>query len=185
MTRRFTARADGRWNTCLIASGSGSAPASSNCIRARHGSCIARTSIGSAKTPLSSSRFSANVPPPQGGGEVWPRLRELLSGRQSRRPQGHAAENPGMASATEKRQEPGRLVGHVRSDPGEMAAISRPLPWIGAQVSMAEHEHVSDPLADAQAQEARGPQNKGRGEAQTTRAEPAERVRSLVTGIFA
>ncbi len=57
--RCFTARANGRRSMCLIASGNGSRPASSNCIRARHGSCIARTSIGPGITPSSSSRFSA------------------------------------------------------------------------------------------------------------------------------
>src|ERR1700712_5000579 len=55
----FTAKASGRQNTCLTASGNGSGPASSNCIQARHGSCIARTSIGSGTIPISSSRFSA------------------------------------------------------------------------------------------------------------------------------
>jgi RNA-directed DNA polymerase len=49
----------GRRNMCLIASGSGSTPASSNCTRARHGSCIARISIGPGITPKSGSRFSA------------------------------------------------------------------------------------------------------------------------------
>src|ERR1700744_4316722 len=49
--RCFTARASARQNTCLIASGSGSRPASSSCIQARHGLCIARTSIGPRITP--------------------------------------------------------------------------------------------------------------------------------------
>jgi Reverse transcriptase (RNA-dependent DNA polymerase) len=57
MMRCFTARANARQNTCLIVSGSGSRPASSNCILARHGLCIARTSIGTAITLQSSSRF--------------------------------------------------------------------------------------------------------------------------------
>ena len=51
MTPCFIARADVRRNTCLIASGSGSRPAISNFIRARHGSCIARTSIGTEANP--------------------------------------------------------------------------------------------------------------------------------------
>jgi integrase/recombinase XerD len=59
MTPCFIARADVRRNTCLIASGSGSRPAISNFIRARHGSCIARTSIGPRRIPTSSSPFSA------------------------------------------------------------------------------------------------------------------------------
>jgi len=37
----------------LIASGSGSRHANSNCIRARHGLCTARTSIGPGITPTS------------------------------------------------------------------------------------------------------------------------------------
>ena len=38
-----------------------------------------------------------------------------------------------------------------------LAAVLWPLPWIGAQTSMAQHESVPDPMADAQAQEAGGP----------------------------
>jgi RNA-directed DNA polymerase len=38
---------------------SGSRPASSNCIQARHASCIAKTSIGPRITPIYSSRISA------------------------------------------------------------------------------------------------------------------------------
>jgi hypothetical protein len=41
----------------LTASGSGSRPAISNYIRAIHGSCIARTSIGPKRIPTSSSPF--------------------------------------------------------------------------------------------------------------------------------
>ena len=59
MTPCFTARADDRRNTCSSASGNGFRPAISNCIRARHGSCIARTSIGPKRIPTSSSLFSA------------------------------------------------------------------------------------------------------------------------------
>ena len=39
--------------------------------------------------------------------QVWPRLCELLAGRQPRRPQSDAADNPGMAGPTEERQELG------------------------------------------------------------------------------
>lgn len=59
MMRCFTARADARQNTCLTASGSGSRPASSNCMLVRRALCIARTSIGPTITPTSSSHFSA------------------------------------------------------------------------------------------------------------------------------
>ena len=59
MTPCFTARADARRNTCLSASENGSRPAISNCIRVRHGSCTARTSIGPRGIPTSSSPFSA------------------------------------------------------------------------------------------------------------------------------
>ena len=105
----FTARADVRRNTCLIcASGNGSRPAISNCIRARHGSCIARTSIGPRKNPdIQFTFLRLHVPTPQGGGQVRPRLCELLAGRQPRRPQGDAANNSGMAGPTDERQEPG------------------------------------------------------------------------------
>ena len=40
--RCFTARANGGRSMCLIACGSGSTPASSNCTRARHGLCTFR-----------------------------------------------------------------------------------------------------------------------------------------------
>src|SRR3979411_3032826 len=49
--RCFTARASARQNMCLIVSGNGSGPANSNCIRARHGSCIARTSNRTSDHP--------------------------------------------------------------------------------------------------------------------------------------
>jgi len=55
--------------------------------------------------PVHLSRL--HVPTPQGGGQVWPRLCELLAGRQPRRPQSDAADNPGMAGPTEERQELG------------------------------------------------------------------------------
>ena len=53
--------------------------------------------------PVHLSRL--HVPTPQGGRQVWPRLCELLAGRQPRRPQSDAADNPGMAGPTEERQE--------------------------------------------------------------------------------
>ncbi len=157
MTPCFTARADARRNTCLTASGSGSKPAISNCIRARRGSCIARTSIGPKRSrhPVHLSRL--HVPPPQGDGQVRPRLRELLTGGQPRRPQGDAADNPGLAGPTEERQERGRSLGHARPDPEGMAAILRPFPRLGAQVGLATREPSSGRMADAQAQEAGGP----------------------------
>ena len=60
----------------------------------------------SPRYPVHVSRL--HVPAPQGGGQVWPGLRELLPGRQPRRPQSHAADDPGMAPPTEERQELGR-----------------------------------------------------------------------------
>src|SRR5438309_1065346 len=52
---------------------------------------------------------------------------------------------------------PRRLTRAKRPDPEGLAAVLRPLPRIGAQTGVAEHEPVSDPVADAQAQEAGGP----------------------------
>ena len=63
---------------------------------------------GSPRHPVHVSRL--HVPAPQGGGQVRPRLRELLAGRQPRRPQGDAADDQGMAPATEERQELGRPI---------------------------------------------------------------------------
>ncbi len=80
-----------------------------------------------------------------------------ISWGEPRRPQGHAADDQGMAPATEERQELGPPIGHVRSDPEGLAAILWPVLRIGAQASVAKHEPVSDPMADAQAQEAGGP----------------------------
>ena len=77
--------------------------------------------------------------------------RELLTGGQPRRPQGHAADNPGMAGPTEERQERGRSLGHAWPDPEGMAAILRPFPRLGAQVGLAAREPVPDRMADAQA----------------------------------
>ena len=74
---------------------------------------------------------------------------ELLAGRQQRRPQGHAADGPGMAGPTEERQEPGRSLGHARTDPEGMAAVLRPFPQLGAQVGLAACEQVPDRMADA------------------------------------
>jgi Reverse transcriptase (RNA-dependent DNA polymerase) len=95
--------------------------------------------------------------PRKGGGQVRPRLWELLADRQPRRPQGHAADDPGMADPTEERQESGRSFGHARTDPERMAAILRPFPRLGAQVGLASREPVPDRMADGQAQEAGGP----------------------------
>src|SRR5208337_3326898 len=64
-----------------------------------------------------------HVPTPQGGGQVRPRVSELLAGRQPRRPQGHAADDPGMAGPTEERQEPDRSLGHARTDTEGMACL--------------------------------------------------------------
>jgi len=52
---------------------------------------------------------------------VWARLRELFPGCQPRRPQSDAADDQGVAPATEERQEHGRSVGYVRSDPEGLA----------------------------------------------------------------
>ena len=62
-----------------------------------------------------------------------------------------------MAPATEERQEHGRSIGYVRSDPEGLAPILWPVLWVGAQTSVAQHESVPDPVAHAQAQEAGGP----------------------------
>ena len=110
-------------------------------------------------------------------------LCELLAGRQPRRPQGDAADDPGMADPTEERQEPGRSFGHARTDPEGMAAILRPFPRLGAEVGLAAREPVPDRMADAQAQEAGGPQNAGRRNAQTAGATPATRIRPLADGL--
>src|SRR5271154_4749512 len=183
MTPCFTARADARRNTCLSASENGSRPAISNCIRARHGSCTARTSIGPRRIPTSSSPFSATRSDPARRGQVWPRLCELLAGGQPRRAQGHAADNPGMAGPTEERQEPGRSFGHARTDLEGMATILRPFPRLGAQVGLAACEPILDRMVDAEAQEAGGPQNACRRDAQTAGATSARRIGPLVDGL--
>ena len=134
-----------------------------------------------SRHPVHLSRL--HVPTPQGGGQVWPRLCELLAGRQPRRPQGHAADDPGMAGPTEERQELGRSFGHARTDPEGMAAILRPFPRLGAQVGLAAREPILDRMADAQAQEAGGPQNAGRRNAQTAGATSARRIGPLVDGL--
>src|ERR1700751_5559382 len=54
-----------------------------------------------------------------------------------------------------------------------MAAILRPFPRLGAQVGLAAHEPCSGRMADAQAQEAGGPQNTCRRNAQTAGATSA------------
>ena len=67
--------------------------------------------------------------------------------------------------------------------PEGLAAILWPLARVGAHAGVAEHEPVSDPLADAQAQEAGRPQNKGCRNAQAAGAEQAGCVHSWVPGI--
>jgi len=52
-----------------------------------------------------------------------------------------------------------------------------------AQVGLAAREPIPDRVADAQTQEAGGPQNKGRRNAQKAGYEPAARVRPLVDGL--
>ena len=80
---------------------------------------------------------------------VWARLRELFPGCQPRRPQSDAADDQGVAPATEERQEHGRSVGYVRSDPEGLATVLWPVSWVGAQASVAQHESVPDPMVDA------------------------------------
>src|SRR5271165_3323403 len=136
---------------------------------------------GQSRHPVHLPRL--HVPTPQGGGQVRPRVCELLAGRQPRRPQGHAADDPGMAGPTEERQEPDRSLGHARTDTEGMAAILRPFPRLGPQVGLASREPVPDRMADAQAQEAGGPQNAGCRNAQTAGATPATRIRPLADGL--
>src|SRR5271165_5726699 len=64
-----------------------------------------------------------------------------------------------------------------------MATILRPLPRLGAQVGLAACEPILDRMADAEAQEAGGPQNAGRRDAQTAGATSARRIGPLVDGL--
>src|SRR4029077_21283213 len=88
------------------------------------------------QSPAGSSRNRVHFPgiyvqAPQGAGQIWPGLRELLPGGQRRGLQVHAADHPRMASAIEVRQGTGRSFDHVRSDPQGLASILWPLLWIG------------------------------------------------------
>jgi Reverse transcriptase (RNA-dependent DNA polymerase) len=85
----------------------------------------------------------------------------------------------GVAPAAEERQEPGRSLGHVRPDPERVATILWSLLWIGARTGVAEHEHVSNPVADAQAQASGGPQDTGRRGAEADGARPTGRFHTL------
>ena len=75
------------------------------------------------------------------------------------------------------------ITAYTVSDPARMAAILRPFPRLGAQVGLAACELILDRMADAEAQEAGGPQNAGRRGAQTAGATSAWRIGPLVDGL--